>query len=124
MKTDMTYYCFKSFSEMYSWLLVNYKKENEVFVMISRKKPEFCVDVLSYYDALDAALCFGWIDSTLRNIDGKLIQRFSPRKNNSHWTKTNIRRCIELNKKGLLTKDGKIACPHYKVGKNKQNKKQ
>ena len=123
MKTDITYFEFKKFDEMYIWLLSNYKKENEVFVRISRQKSENCRDVLSYYDAVDAALCFGWIDSTLRNINGKLIQRFSPRKNNSHWTKTNIRRCIELNKKGLLTKEGRMACPHYKVGKNKQNKK-
>ena len=123
MKTDILYFDFKNFDEMYSWLKDHASKETELFVRVSRQKPEKCVDVLSYYDALDAALCFGWIDSTLRNINGKLIQRFSPRKKNSHWTQTNIRRCIELNKKGLLTKEGRIACPHYKVGKNKQNKK-
>ena len=123
MKTDMFYYEFKSFDEMYSWLLVNHKKENELYVLVSRQQPDKCVDIISYYDAVDAALCFGWIDSTLRNISGKLIQRFSPRKKKSHWTNTNIRKCIELNKKGLLTKEGRIACPHYKVGKNKATRK-
>ena len=103
----MKYYEFKSFDEMYSWILENAKKESEVFVIISRQKPEKCVDILSYYDAVKVALCFGWIDSTLRNIDGVLIQRFSPRRKKSHWTETNIKRCIELNEKGLMTEEGK-----------------
>ena len=121
MKTDMIFYDFKTFDEMYSWLLANCNKETELFVKISRQKPEKCVDVLSYYDALEAALCFGWIDSTLRNIDGNLIQRFSPRKKNSHWTETNIKRCVELNKRGLMTKEGKKACPRF-ARKRKINK--
>ena len=112
MKTITDYLDFKSFDELYSWFLTNSTKEKEIFVKISRQKPENCIDILSYYDAVNAALCFGWIDSTLRNIDGNLIQRFSPRKKNSHWTDTNINRCIELDKKGLLTKQGKKACPY------------
>ena len=98
---------------MYSWLKENGQKETELFVRISRQKPENCVGVLNYYDAVMAALCFGWIDSTLRNIDGVLVQRFSPRKKKSHWTETNIKRCIELDKKGLMTEEGKKACPYF-----------
>ena len=113
MKTDMKVNYFKSFDEMYSWLLKNSLKETEVYVNISRQKPEKCVDILSYYDAVKAALCFGWIDSTLRNLEGNLIQRFSPRKKNSHWTDTNIKRCIELDKKGLMSEEGKKVCPYF-----------
>ena len=113
MKTDIAYLEFKNFDEIYRWFLDNANKEKELFVKISRQKPEKCIDILSYYDAVKAALCFGWIDSTLRNIDGVLIQRFSPRKKNSHWTKTNIDRCIELDKQGLLKEEGKKACPHF-----------
>ena len=113
MKADITYFEFKSFDEMYSWLLKNSLKETEVYVNISRQKPEKCVDILSYYDAVKAALCFGWIDSTLRNIDGNLIQRFSPRKKKSNWTETNIKRCIELDKKGLMSEEGKKVCPYF-----------
>lgn len=108
----MKYYEFKSFDEMYSWFLENAKKESEVFVIISRQKPEKCVDILSYYDAVKVALCFGWIDSTLRNMNGVLIQRLSPRRKKSHWTETNIKRCIELNEKGLMTAEGKKVCPY------------
>ena len=98
---------------MYFWLLENATKEKELFVKISRQKPEKCSDILSYYDAVKAALCFGWIDSTLRNIDGMLIQRFSPRKKNSHWTESNINKCLELDKKGLMTSEGKKVCPAF-----------
>ena len=110
---DIKFFDFKSFDEMYSWLEKNSTKEVELFVRISRQKPEKCIDILSYYDAVKAALCFGWIDSTLRNIDGVLIQRFSPRKKNSHWTETNINRCIELNEQGLLKEEGKKMCPYF-----------
>ena len=113
MKTDIAFFDFRSFDEMYSWFLINAKNEKELFVRISRQKPEKCVGVLSYYDALKAALCFGWIDSTLRNINGVLIQRFSPRKKNSHWTDTNIKRCIELDSQGLMTEEGRKACPYF-----------
>lgn len=115
MKTDISYFEFQTFKELYDWLAINSHKEKEVYVKISRQKPENCIGVLSYYDAVNAALCFGWIDSTLRNINGVLVQRLSPRKKNSHWTKTNINRCIELNKAKLLTKEGKKVCPHYKI---------
>ena len=113
MKIDIAYHDFKTFEEMYSWFLANSTKEKEVFVRISRQKPEKCGDVLSYYDAVNAALCFGWIDSTLRNIDGVLVQRFSPRKKNSHWTELNIERRKELDRRGLMTEEGKKVCPAF-----------
>lgn len=113
MKVNISYFEFKSFEEIYNRFLLNSKKETEVLVKISRQKPEKCIGILSYYDAVKAALCFGWIDSTLRNIDGNLIQRFSPRKKKSHRTETNIKRCIELNEKNLMTDDGKKVCPYF-----------
>ena len=113
MTADIKYFDFKTFDEMYRWFLKHSKTENEVFVVVSRKQPEKCVDILSYYDAVKVALCFGWIDSVLRNIDGVLVQRFSPRKKNSHWTELNIHRCIELDKQGLLKEEGKKVCPYF-----------
>ena len=113
MKTNIAYLEFKNFDEIYRWFLDNANKEKELFVKISRQKPEKCKDILSYYDAVKAALCFGWIDSTLRNINGVLIQRFSPRKKNSHWTETNINRCKELEKNGLMKEEGKKVCPYF-----------
>ena len=120
MKTDMKVEPIKTFDEFYRWLKENSTKENEVFVEVSRKRTENYSDILSYCDGVKAALCFGWIDSTLRNINGKLIQRFSPRKMKSHWTKTNLDRCLELDKLGLLQEEGKQVCPLFL--KKKENK--
>ena len=113
MKTDFIILDFKNFEEMYSWFLENIKGQTEVFVKVSRQKPEKCIGVLSYYDAVKVALCFGWIDSVLRNIDGILVQRFSPRRKKSHWTELNIQRCIELDRKGLMREEGKKVCPYF-----------
>lgn len=104
----------KTFEDVYAWFIENSQEKQEVFLKISRKKPEKCEGILSYYDALNAALCFGWIDSTLRNINGVLVQRFSPRVKKSHWTDLNINRCIELDKKGLMQESGKKVCPYFK----------
>ena len=123
MKTDFIVTDLKNFEEMYAWLLANHKQEKELFVKISCQKPDKCLDILSYYDSVNAALCFGWIDSTLRNINGELIQRFSPRKKWSHWTETNIKKCIELDKKGLMHIEGKRACPYFKRYKKRNKKK-
>ena len=82
MKQDISFLEFKSFEDIYSWFLKHAKEETEVFVKISRQKPEKCSDILSYYDAVNAALCFGWIDSTLRNINGvSLISKVKPNEN-------------------------------------------
>ena len=124
VKTDMTVVDIKTFDEMYSWLLAHSGEETELYARVSKQKPEKCIDVLCYTESVKAALCFGWIDSTLRNIDGMLIQRFSPRKKNSHWTETNIKRCIELDEKGLLREEGKQVCPYFaKKGKKNGRKK-
>ena len=56
----------------------------------------------------EEALCFGWIDSTYKRLpDGRGAQRLSPRRKNSHWTETNIRRCAELEQRGLMTDAGR-----------------
>ena len=68
------------------------------------------VGVLPYLDVIEEALCFGWIDSTLKKLpDGRLVQRLSPRRKNSHWTELNKQRCQELENRGLMTPAGKDA---------------
>ena len=59
---------------------------------------------------VEEALCFGWIDSTLKRMeDGRLIQRLSPRRPKSHWTQLNIDRCKSLEERGLMTDAGRKA---------------
>ena len=78
-----------------------------VAVYRSRVKPEgIC---LPYIEVVEEALCFGWIDSTLKRLpDGRLAQRLSPRRKNSHWTDLNCRRCADLERRGLMTPSGRI----------------
>jgi len=102
---------FKDFNDIYDWFKSNHLKAKEMFCVVKRGDPKNANGVLSYYDAVNAALCFGWIDSTLRNIDGRLVQRFSPRSKKSHWTELNIERCRILKEKGLMTEYGLKVCP-------------
>ena len=73
-----------------------------------KKKPEGVC--LPYLDVVEEALCFGWIDSTLKRLgDGRLAQRLSPRQKRSHWTELNKQRCADLETRGLMTDLGRAA---------------
>jgi uncharacterized protein YdeI (YjbR/CyaY-like superfamily) len=65
------------------------------------------VKTLSYEDSVREALCFGWIDSTLRPIDqAQYMQLFTPRKPKSGWSKLNKDRVARLAEQGLITQHG------------------
>lgn len=66
--------------ELYNWYLHNHDKVKEFWLRVNRAAKPF-PGVIGYVDAVEVALCFGWIDSTLKSIDsGKPVQRFTPRK--------------------------------------------
>jgi hypothetical protein len=67
--------------------------------------------ILSYLDAVEEALCFGWIDSTNKKVGEKRIQRFTPRKKNGSWTELNKERVRRLEKLGLMTDAGRTVLP-------------
>ena len=92
------------------WLKNNAETESECFIVVKRGKP---IDktVFYYLDAVEEALCFGWIDSTTKKIDGTRYQRFSPRKNKSLWTELNKERVRRLEKLGLMTDLGRAVLP-------------
>ncbi len=90
------------------WLLKYADKKKEVWLVIYKKHSGKLS--ISYNDAVLEALCFGWIDGILKRMDDeRFAQRFSPRRKNSHWTKTNILRYKQLMKEGLITSQGKAA---------------
>ena len=65
---------------------------------------------IPYIEVVEEALCFGWIDSTLKRLpDGRLAQRLSPRRPKSHWTQLNMDRCVDLEDRGLMTEAGRQA---------------
>ncbi|MDE6560489.1 MAG: YdeI/OmpD-associated family protein [Muribaculaceae bacterium] len=96
--------------EFREWLTDNCTSEKECWIAVKRGKtpPE---DALWYLDAVEEALCFGWIDSNLKNVDGVSYQRFSKRQKRSVWTELNKERCRRLEKLGLMTDKGREVCP-------------
>jgi uncharacterized protein YdeI (YjbR/CyaY-like superfamily) len=96
--------------ELRQWLKENHNTEKYCWVVTYRGKcaPEW--PAVPYVEVVEEALCFGWIDSTLKRLpDGRLAQRLSPRRAKSHWTQLNIDRCAELEARGLMTDAGRSA---------------
>ena len=100
----------KNRTEFRQWLTLYSSKETECWIKLKRGKP-ISPDVFYYLDAVEEALCFGWIDSTNAVIDGVRMQRFSPRKKNSPWTELNKERVRRLEKLGLMTDAGRAVLP-------------
>lgn len=92
--------------ELRHWFEENYASCTEMWVRVNRgRKP--ADGVVGYVDSVMEALCFGWIDSTIKRIDdGFPLQRFSPRRKGSHWTELNRERCRQLIADGLMTEAG------------------
>ena len=92
------------------WLKANSSTEKECWIAVKRGKtpPD---GSLWYLDAVEEALCFGWIDSTVKNVDGVTLQRFGPRSKSGRWTELNKERCRRLERLGLMTDRGRAACP-------------
>lgn len=67
---------------------------------------------LLYLDAVEEALCFGWIDSAKKKLpDGKTAQRLSPRSKRSSWTELNKERVRRLDKLGFMRDEGRAVLP-------------
>ena len=86
------------------WLREHYKNEKEIWLVYYKKesgKPR-----IEYNDAVEEALCFGWIDSIVRTIDEeRFAQRFSPRKPGSKYSPANKERLRSLLKKKKVIKE-------------------
>ncbi len=92
-----------------AWLAAH-GDEKECWLRLKRGRPTedgaFC-----YLDAVEEALCFGWIDSVQKPVDGVVLQRFTPRKKNSPWTELNKERVRRLERLGLMTDAGRAVLP-------------
>ena len=91
-----------------TWLSQHHNKEREIWLVYAKQhtgKPR-----IGYSDAVEEALCFGWIDSTAKRIDENFYaQRFSPRKSTSQWSQQNIERVRRLVKLRKMTPAGLAA---------------
>lgn len=92
------------------WLVEHHATDKECWIAVKRGKTP-PADSLWYLDAVEEALCFGWIDSTLKRVEGVALQRFGPRTKNGRWTELNKARCRRLESLGLMTDSGRAVCP-------------
>lgn len=94
-----------------SWLAKNHDKEKEIWLIYFRKSSG--KKRIPYNDAVEEALCHGWIDSIQKNLDNKrFVQRFSPRKPNSVLSELNKERIRRLIKENKMTTHGLAAVGH------------
>jgi uncharacterized protein YdeI (YjbR/CyaY-like superfamily) len=97
---DLPVFLFKTTDEWRSWLELHHQSDAGVWLRFAKKNAP--LQSINYDQALEEALCFGWIDSLLQKYDEQsYLQKFSPRKLNSIWSKKNtehIERLIELKK--------------------------
>ena len=98
-------------AQLRQWFEQYAATDKECWIAMYRvRRPAECGDCLPYIDVVEEALCFGWIDSTLKRLpDGRLAQRLSPRRKRSHWTELNKQRCADLETRGLMTDSGRQA---------------
>ncbi len=97
--------------ELRQWLMDNYNKENECWVVVKRGRP---VDneTFWYIDAVEEAMCFGWIDGTTKKMDnGITAQRLAPRRKDSLWSELNKERCRRMERLGRMTDAGRAVLP-------------
>ncbi len=95
----------KSRQEWREWLQENHDKKQSIWLIYYKKKSNS--PTVIYSDAVDEALCFGWIDSKAKPIDEQtFMQFFSKRKEKSVWSKVNKEKIERLTKEGLMTKAG------------------
>lgn len=88
----------------HAWLVKNYKSSDGIWLIYN--KADTGLPRVSYNDAVEEALCFGWIDSTVRTIDDdRYAQKFSPRRPGSTYSQANIERLRLLVDKGRVVQD-------------------
>jgi uncharacterized protein YdeI (YjbR/CyaY-like superfamily) len=95
------------------WLSKNHNKSTGVNFVHYKKESR--IEGVSYEASLDEALCFGWIDSTIRKIDeARYVHQFTPRKPGSFWSDVNKRKVAALIAAGKMTEHGAKHLPSMK----------
>ena len=96
---------FRSAGEFRSWLEKNHGTASELWIGLYKKGSGR--RGIAYSEAVDEALCFGWIDGLTRSIDdSRWMIRFSPRKTKSNWSAVNLKRFDQLQAQGRVAAPG------------------
>jgi uncharacterized protein YdeI (YjbR/CyaY-like superfamily) len=96
--------------EFRKWLIQNHRTKKEIWLIQYKKatrKPS-----INYVDAVEEAICFGWIDGLEKSMDAeRYALRFSPRRPKSNWTNTNKERARRMIAEGRMTPAGRATLP-------------
>ncbi|MFA6469312.1 MAG: hypothetical protein WCW35_10480 [Bacteroidota bacterium] len=103
----------KTRAQWRTWLEKNSQSKKEICLILYHKKSK--MKCITYNEAIEEALCFGWIDSKANKRDAEsYYQRLSPRKPNSKWSALNKVRIERMNQEGLMTEQGLKLIEHAK----------
>jgi uncharacterized protein YdeI (YjbR/CyaY-like superfamily) len=96
---------FRSQADFRAWLDTHHATERELWVGFYKKASGR--KGLAYLEAVDEALCFGWIDGIKKRVDAdSFMHRFTPRTKSSSWSMINTKRVAALTKLGLMAEAG------------------
>lgn len=99
---------FRDAAEFRAWLERHHDTATELFVGFHKKGTG--IPSITWEEAVDVALCFGWIDGVRRGIDERrYTNRFTPRRAGSRWSERNVARARELIERGLMAPAGREA---------------
>ena len=91
--------------EWRDWLAANHQTSTGVWLVFFKK--ESGAPSLKYEEAVEEALCFGWIDSIIKKRDAEsYVRKVTPRKPKSRWSESNKRRVGSLIRRGLMCESG------------------
>src|SRR5688572_32384261 len=94
-KKDLETFCPANPQQWRHWLQQHHAKKQSIWLIYYKKKTN--VPTITWSEAVDEALCYGWIDGTKRSIDDeKFMQFFSKRKPGSSWSKINKEKVQQL----------------------------
>jgi len=93
----------RSLADWRAWLIDNHDQVVEIWLVYDKRQPG-----VRYEETVEEALCFGWVDSLIKNIDtARHARKFTPRKPGSHWSELNISRAKRMIETGRMTEAGR-----------------
>ncbi len=102
---ELEHIYFESRESFRSWLEKNHSKSAGIWMIFYRKHVH--MECIKYNEALEEALCFGWIDSLIKKVDdNQYLRKFTPRTNNAKWSEVNKKIVLSLMEKGKMTEEG------------------
>ena len=97
------------------WLKEHFDSKSEIWLVFH--KGHTGIESVGYDDAVEEALCFGWIDSLVRRLDdARYARKFTPRRAGSKWSTANRRRYADLESRGTLAAAGRRRAPTSRSG--------